>query len=302
MSDLLNQLRVLAEKRDELVQRLSENADNLRVSLALSSIRKQIKQAEDRLNIESGYNQFDILRYRVENNSDRYSVAALLHPLYLFQKSLTALADFSLHGPKRRARFSDEAAEISRLDVAYTFPGSFGFVLSVSNERDLFYGKMDKSISVLRDYLNIQSTFDAVECSREIGLAATSQLFQWVNANAEAKNSVDYTWRRSDDAFFGQSISLKDFTFLRELFLEAEEVEIETVQETGVLVGLELTSKRFHFISDSSRDFKGSLDLSDGRLFSLPKRYLATIETKRRLMPSTGEIKEEFVLLNLGEL
>ncbi|AFO88199.1 hypothetical protein K4F84_11505 [Phaeobacter inhibens] len=289
-----------ASKLERLLRLVEKSPEDEELLNTLRAVEKRYQRARSELLAQAGSNHLDVVKYRVINQLDDYSVGTVVDSLSGFQKAFTAVHDAKINGPKDRARFSAQAIAQTKLSVGYTYPGSFGFVLSLENSRDLFDGSLDKSIDVFGDYLRIEDSDDAIECTEQIGLAATSTLFRWVEVNANSNNSVDYQWRRSDEVVRGELVEVERFHTLQSVFLQTAKLEDETEEHFGILVGVDLQRGSFHFVTGDDLDIRGNLSSPvTGEEFIVPKRYVARLKVETNVTPATGERKKEYTLLSL---
>src|SRR4051812_37642773 len=132
----------LVREHTSIVQRmefaLRRDPSSERLALGLGSARRRARRSQETLEGYAGQSQIDLINYRLVGGSDIYAVEAVADSVRAFQRSFTSAADFLEHGPKAKAKYSSEIEQKTRLNFAYTFPGSLGIVLAVENQRDLF--------------------------------------------------------------------------------------------------------------------------------------------------------------------
>lgn len=281
-------------------KQLEADPENRALLVAASAIKKRIDQARSRARAEASANQIDLVQYRIENISEKYPVAAVGDSVSSFQKGFTALYDLVVNGKKERARYSGEIEAQSELFVGYTYPGSLGFVFFVESDRSLFFDKFDVAVAAFRDFLTISNTDDALECSRTIGLAATSRMYNWVDANARRGIAVDYQWRLSSGSMHGEYIERERFQSLKEIFDQASDTMTDVIEVSGTLVGIDTDRLTFHLVAPSGETYRGdaSENVRSGE-YLVPHRYLARIQVQSTIVPATAERKETYMLLGL---
>ncbi|WP_147238808.1 hypothetical protein [Rhodosalinus halophilus] len=298
--ELLEKVRKDRERVSRLEEYIFENPDDRAAKSSLLSLRKRLGQFEREVAEFAKANFIDFVNYRIINTNARYSINTIAESLIGFQQGFTAAYDAKKHGAKERARYSEETLSRTELSIESTYQGSFGFVLYITDERSLFAGEFDETVEAIGDFLEIESANEAIDCTRQLGLAATSRLYRWVAANFRSGNSVDYQWRQSTGTFKGQLVPVERFHKLKDIFESAVDLEREQLQLEGTLVGLDTARETFHFVLDDGSNYFGQISpeiSTDPHL--VPRRYVAHILSEATLIPATGERKEQYTLLAL---
>lgn len=288
----------------ERIEHLIERAPEDRVlRIGLGSARRRAEESKAQLLEMARPAEIDLINYRLDNKDGNYSVSCIGESILSFQKSLTALVDWSISGAKKRARYSDKVLEMSALRLAYTYPGSRGIVLAVENKRDLLDGKYDKPFFALLDYLQIENTEQALDASRHLGLAAVSALHGWISANAIWKNDVDLIWRQSTGIQRGEKVTTEKFNKIHEIFEASKEEEIIEHTVEGELVGLDVEDGTFHIrigIADLTGKLAECFDKSVSWL--VPSKCAAQVQVVSTTQLSTGKINTQNFLQHLFKL
>lgn len=272
--------------------------------VSLLSAQKRAQQSQETLAKYAGHEHIDIVSYRIVRSQNKYPVLAIAESVASFQRAVVGVADALENGPKNRARYSAEIQRSAELEFAYSFQGSTGIVFCVPNERTLLDGgRFDEISSALSSFLSIADEDEARDASRHLGLAAIGQLYDWVDRNAAWENSVDYVWTRSNKEKSGEYIERAKFDELKEVLLSALEPSTDEFSIRGRLVGLDVETRRFHFIDDNDQDISGKLDQAFGQadaVVGANARYVATIiETEVRF--ATGKVERTYKLTGLAE-
>lgn len=292
-----------ASRIGRLAAKLREDPENRQLRLQLANAMKRQRRSEEAFRESLGRRQIDVVDYRIVEYSDRYALLGISESLISFQRSLTAVYDAVSHGPKEKAKYSEAIKEKSRLFFDYAYPGSRGFMLSVVNEQDLLGGDLDQAIETFYEYSEISSTDDAIEASRKLGLAAISELYKWIKTNSSWGYGIDYNWIASSAKTKGRFIDNQTFSFIKEVFDGAEEREETVIHLDGILVGLDVETRRFHIAQPEGDSIKGLLDssYSNGER-TIPHRYRSIIKKVIKKTPATGKSTEEYYLMDLVEI
>lgn len=286
---------IQAREHTSIVQRmefaLRSQPGNDRLALGLGSARRRAERSQATLEGYAAYSQIDLIKYRLVGASDVYAVEAVADSVHAFQKSFTSAADFLEHGPKAKAKYSNEMELRTRLNFAYTYPGSLGMVFAVENNRDIFAdGDFDPVIDVFSEFLSVSAETEAIDASRHLGSALITQLCRWVDVNAKWSNSVDLVIKRPNGIQRGEFVSKNRFFDLSEIFHSADDAEPSTFESTGILVGLDIELGSFHFVEPGGADYRGGL--ADGfvkQRTTVGDRYVATIHEEMKRVVATGK-------------
>ncbi len=93
------------------------------------NLREQFQEAANALGV-------DVCHYRVLNEIP--TAKALSKAIWGFQEAFALAYDALRNGPKARRNISADAMQRTELRVAYSYPGSFGVVFTIPNQRMLF--------------------------------------------------------------------------------------------------------------------------------------------------------------------
>jgi hypothetical protein len=298
----------LVREHTSIVQRmefaLRGTPDNERLALGLGSARRRAERSREVLEGYAAQSQIDLINYRLVKSSDLYAVEAVADSVRAFQKSFTSAADFLEHGPKAKAKYSNEIEQKTRLNFAYTYPGSLGIVFAVENQRDLFAdGDFDPIIDVFTQFLGVSDEAGAIDASRHMGAALIGQLCGWVDVNAKWDTAVDLVVKRPGGFQRGEFVSKNRFIDLHNIFHSAVDSEPSTFEVSGTLVGLDIEPGSFHFVVPGGDDYRGTL--ADGfvkQRTTVPDRYVATIHEEVKRVVATGKETRTLKLISLAPL
>ncbi len=253
-------------KHNAIVQRmehaLRSDPTNPRLALGMGSAKRRAQRSEEELERFAASTQVDIVRYRLQKPTDIYAIESVADSVRAFQKSFTGIADYLASGPKEKARYSVDIEHRTQLNFGYSFAGSLGIVMAVENRRDLFgESELDSIVDVFGQFLEINDQFEAINASRTLGGGLTSRLCNWIDVNAKWGNSVDFVIKQPSGIQRGQFVPNNRFVDLSDIFATATDIEPRLIEVSGMLVGLDITLRKFHFVVPDGESFKG--DLSD---------------------------------------
>jgi len=275
---------------------------NKRLSLGLGSARRRAERSQLVLESMAETSQVDLIRYRLVRESDLYAVEAVADSVHAFQRSFTGAADYVVSGPKGKARYSRDIEEKTRLNIAYTFPGSLGIVLAVENNRSNLFrdGEYDAVVDVFDQFLTIQNDNEAIDASRRMGSALISQLCRWVDVNSRWQNSIEFVLKLGNGIQRGGFISKDRFYELSSIFGGAVDEEPSEFYDDGILVGLDLEVGNFHFVVPNGESYKGALSPNFIKEKTVVgAKYRAHISENLKRVVATGVESRSFTLNSL---
>ena len=283
---------------------LRNEPQDRKLRLGLQAARRKAQQSQATLEQYSHYAQVDLVSYRIERVSDEYPLLSVAESISSFQRAFISLADAMLNGPKDRASYASEIRKSATLNFGYSFPGSQGLVFSIPNERDIFQsGTLDLTVQALHDFLDVKNSDEARDATRHLGLAAVGQLYEWIDTNVSWENNVEYIWTRSDYVKSGEYVSREKFGDVKDILKSAVEPSTIELEVSGVLVGLDVNTRRFHIVTSDDEDISGKLDVDfqqTAALVGQGSRYRARIKETEKRFAATGRVDRTYTLLALS--
>jgi hypothetical protein len=299
--DALNRARLHSAIVQRMEFALQSDPSNERRVLGLGSARRRAARSEEQMETMAGRSSIDIVRYRMVRDTEVYAVEAVAESVNAFQKSFTGAADFLKSGPKAKAKYSKDIEAQTRLNLAYTYPGSLGLVLAVEHDRDMFdMTEFDKIADVFGQFLNVETETDAVDASRSLGSALITSLCKWVDVNAEWGNSVDFVFKRPDGVQRGEFVAKNKFVDLSDIFHSAKDEEPSDFDVAGMLVGLDIELGNFHFVVPDGASYKGKLGANFNKEPTVVgQSFVASISEKIARNVATGHEHHSYTLQTL---
>jgi hypothetical protein len=195
------------------------------------------------------------------------------------------------------------------LRVAYSYPGSFGVVFTISNER-LLLPDMQTNLDIAAStVLNLGKAGDNVaiisKTVKDIGRAPLVAIHDWAKANSEHKSGAAIEWRKSDTDKREVLIQAPEFGALFETLERIRETKDQEIAATGILVGADTKSRRFHFVVDSTdEDIRGRFNdaISESHKARIPTRYIARLHKTTEVSFATDEEKVSYFLERLEKV
>ena len=117
-----------------------------------------------------------------------------------FQKWVSLAFHAIKNGPQSRQNVPIEIANKTALGFAYAFPGSAGFVLTLTNEQLLFGDtELDEAISTILKMAQEDSSEGIVSYAHQLGPATVRAMSTWAGNHAKANAAAKIDWYRGQD-------------------------------------------------------------------------------------------------------
>ncbi len=226
----------------------------------------------------------DVCRYRLLD--DRPSLRAFVEALGTFQDAFSqAFESIRKGSPRERRNLSGESVALSSLQVAYAFPGSFGLAMTIPNSRLLFpemLTQLDKAAVTILDVVTSDASPASVKTTIDVmGRAPIAAIYDWASVNAKNDTGAGVEWVRGERQKSSVIIQVPQFRSVSSSLLRISDQTTSEVRIEGVLVGADIKSCRFHFVSsDTDENIRGNFSdaISDTQQARLPSRYKAILK------------------------
>ena len=306
MSDyvyFLDQLRDTRAKIAKLEAVLKANPSDFATELNLRSLLKMEENLNGELKRASAAEQIEVCDYRLllEGVRARYSAKAVAESISAFQDLFTTVFHALRSGPKARARPSGSSTEASKLDFGYVYSGSLSVVFTIPNEQMLFEAELDEAINSTFDIIKLENPNEVLETSHNLGLATVKKLYDWNMTNYTNGFSADVTWRRGEKTKASAYVPYLQSAHLSNIIAMTSEERKDVIRESGVLVGIDIIFRNFHFVVPNGPSYQGKLhsEFNVSYLIEVERTYEAVIEAAHRLNFATEQQQTTYKLLSL---
>lgn len=297
MSQLLHlqeKLQTVGATMGQLEMEVARHPESLGLVANLRSLSKLHDNLQEDFAYAANQLGFDVLHYRLLE--DRPTAKALSSSVGTFQEAITVAYDAIRSGsPKNRRSYSPIVATEAALQVAYSYPGSFGVVFTIPTPRMLIPEIPSQLDQAMKAVLGLGKAYDdrriISDVEHTLGKATVRAVYSWAKANAQNRTGTDIEWRRSDAVRADVLIQEPEFRALSETLDKLSGKETKRIAPTGLLVGADIKSHRFHFVTNSDEDIRGSFSdaISESRVAELPRRYTAVIQSTIETSYATEE-------------
>jgi hypothetical protein len=273
------------------------------LAITVKSIQKR------RANLESQFSEIakqqilDVCSYRIfSETQDNIKISSLANALHDFQSLFTTVFDALKNGPKERARVDAATVANSAFDFGYCFSGSAGIVMTMPAEIVLFGDSdLDRTITEIFEMANTTTPDQLKLHAKRLGLASVRKIYQWVTDHLQAGAGADIQWKKNNEIKQKLFIQVPQLEALQKAISETSEEVEEIVELNGMLVGLDVATKKFHMEFPDAEDMKGDISPAIGtrQTLELPKQYAVEILKKTKIKFSTETEEISYFLLKI---
>lgn len=302
MSDVafyVNRARQVYSRIAALSEELARNPSDAALRASLASAEKFAARVETDALDAAREKHIDVVRYRlVERTRTTFRVNDVTQSLASFQDVLSHTFYALQSGPRQRAGLTVEMKEKTTLNFGWTFPGSLGVVLLAPSEHTLFEGRFDDTVGALRDLINAADQDEIKDAGKALGPAVVQKAYDWAKANTRGDFDLDLQWRLSEDRIVGGLIEKPTFERFADAALVTQDVDVTPISTRGVLVGINSTTKTFHFVEPDGESYKGKLDdaFPSGHEWAINHTYEAELVARKVLAYATNEERTTYRL------
>lgn len=301
--DTIEYLRDLSGTVAGLEKALAERPKDDGLRHMLLSIEQQRKNLEEVFEKESRSAGVDICNYRLFGPNDR-TASLIFTAMAKFQDVLTATyASVATKKPRTNRRVGKEYTEQTKLDFAFSYSGSSGFVFTMPQER-LLVGEsvLDEAISSVFAMAKATSPDELKAFAGRFGVGVIRELRDWVLAQSDGELGADIDWRRGEEIRGELFVQPQELSMLRDLIMATSESVEETLHVSGQLTGVLPEAGRFEFKANAGETYRGILGVpvDADHPITLPHSCTAIIQQVTTWHYSTDEEKVEHTLVELS--
>jgi hypothetical protein len=285
------------------VQRaIVENPDHRSLAANLRSLEKRWSDLEENFREAAHHLELDVCHYRIVFE-DRPTLMGLTSVWGDFQNLFSLVYDGLKNGPKLLARPSPEALEATSLGFAYSYPGSVGIVLTLSNERLLLGGTLlDEAIQSMLELVRASDAKRLAALSKRLGVPPIRAAYQWAGDQLRFGMASEVEWRRQEQVRASLLIQKAELERFRLIASETSDDEEEQTTVSVELLGADAVSHTFHLRLQDGKEIRGRCPpevIDETHSVELPKNYRATLVKTTKIRFSTEEPEESWRLIRL---
>ncbi len=225
--------------------------------------------------------------YRINYpRSQQPAIRGITSSIGLFQEIFTNIYHALKNGARKRARVSLASLDATRLNFAFTFPGSVGFMMTIEDEQQLF-SESDLSIAMSKtlQLISAPNTERLDELTDVTGLPAIRLAHQWAIENAKFDFGADIRWRVEQDDAINIQVEPVEVKHLSGML--SQYIAKERVVEIAELRHINMFDQSFEMMLDGKR-ITGTFDnaISATNPASVPRTYVAHLTVATRIAPT----------------
>ena len=305
--ELKEQLQETSAMLARVERAVAERPNKLSLSSLAKSLTVQLRNLEGDFAIEVNRLGMDVCKYRIFSDEGSVPLHSLAQGLIDFQSLVTTFYDFQKHSiPKERLRVSSDIRTEATFDFGYTFPGSLGIALTITNDRMLILdSNLDEAVKQIFSLAKARSIPDIREFAKKLGLAPIRAMHKWASGHARAGLGVEIEWRRENVIRANLLAQQPELEKLCRLIEETSDEEKTRFSMNGELVSVDVETRKFKLREESGDIIRGSYEdaISDSHRVKLPgHHYRAHLTKIERVRYSTDEEEAEYHLERLEEL
>lgn len=222
------------------MQALAANFPGDKYVLAnLSSLKREAEELEQLWQEEAKLEEKEVCRYRIIADAGEYAVRGIAQSLLTFQDLFSQIYDAIENGVKERAIINPQIAVQTALNLAYTFPGSLGVVLTVQGESDLFSSKYEDAVRSFSSIIGIREEEQVRALAGNLGLAVVRRTYNWSKINANASYGIDYHWFSTIGTRIGGIAEVSDFARIVNIIDRVSDIDLVPFRTVGVLAAID---------------------------------------------------------------
>lgn len=281
--NIIEDLREIGGELARLDSLIIENPDYPSLRLDYESLSKRQRGLQEQFNILTNEDHVDVCSYRlIPEDKSRFPIAALANSLREFQAAFTRVFDgLKSKTPKRRGRVSAEITAQSTFDFAYAFSGSLGLVFTMPNERLLIGGSdLDDAMELMFQIFKSDRPERVRELAVKAGIPAIRSIHDWAREHAQYDINVEIKWQRKSEVRASILVQAAELRRLQDVIESTRETDVEDVEISGTLFGLDTDDRTFHMKFPEAEDVEGRLseDFIYDPEFALERTYIAQLE------------------------
>jgi hypothetical protein len=171
----------------------------------------------------------------------------------------------------------------------------------VPSTRDFFSTKFDETVAAIEQLLTISDSYEVLDLSRKLGRAIVNKAYDWSSGNYSADFSVDIYWRKSNGNFSGRAIDRAQMAKLADIIGMTSEETTTEFTARGVLVGVDVPTRWFHFVVPDGDNFKGTFgpDIPVVGTIEVNRRYRAHFLERTVRQFATDHVQHRYEILTL---
>lgn len=294
-----NEILLAKQRIRELEKALAISPDDRGLVLMIRSMENRCRGLEIEFANQCAAMGTDVCRYRAFG--PEVDVAELFLKSFIgFQNLYSVTYSAITRGARKSPKIPQDDLNKSRFQIEYTFAGSVGLMVSLPNTPVL--GDMETDLDATFNAVVSMCKHTDMEAIRaeaiKYGPAVLQSLYKWSRTNAESNIGADISWCRKNAVRASVEVQSQEYARIRDALLKVTDKSTESHTVHGRLVGIDLESKRFHFVGNDDEHYHGAYGdaIGDDEEVPVGSHYIATMIRTFWSNVATEEEKEDWFL------
>ncbi len=269
--------------------------------VSLKSIEKYRDRLIEQFEAEIKRTRTLACSYRIEFETGRGPIVqGVAAAIGTFQEIYTTVYHALKNGIRQRAKVGQASIDATRLSIAYTYPGSLGFMLTVDEEPHLFFDSppsvaMENTLSLL----SVRDAEDLDQMVEKVGLPAVRLTQRWASDNAKSGFGADIRWTGASDRVLFARLQPAEVVSLSGML--GQYIAKERVLTVGTLQNVDMFERHFVMMI-GDRKITGNFERAITALnpAKIPAVYIVELTVASRVA-STDQKDTTYFLESLEE-
>lgn len=309
LADIRQRLELTNEALAKLGQKIKESPESPGLLLNIETLNKARLHLMQQFNEAAQAQGVEVCTYRLfPEGTERYSITGIGKAFVNFQAMFSIAYEAVKKSRPIKSLQAIDMADETLLDFAYSFPGSVGIAFTIPSQVSLYGNYFDLTVEQLFKMAQSNNSQELRSFSRKLGVGPVRAMYRWADDLVRAGFGVDVQWKGTGAQSTRLYIQKSELSSLTAAILATSEEIHSQLTLDGILQGVDIPTKAFHFeyrdTRNRKRDIRGKFidAIKAGHPVKVPQRYSAIIRKTTRTNFSMEEDTTEYILLQLDEL
>ena len=303
LSDLSRMIQATTATLSRMQRAAAHSQESRSLSLSIASLEQRLHDLEGSFLAEADQLGVEVCSYRVFGAEGQPTAISVGQALESFQAMVsTTYAAVKSGSPRKGGRVGEKDLQESEFKLAYAFPGSVGFVLTLPNKRLLMgESKLDEAMEEIVQIASAGEPKAIAKFVKRLGPAPIRAVHRWSKSHTDAGLGAAIDWQRNQEILTSVFLDAPEMDRLCETIEATGEATSDEVRLSGMLVGLHSERGTFDLILDNGSHIRGTLklDVSEDRPAKVPARYSTVLTKTTRIRFATDDDEVVWVLDSL---
>lgn len=282
---------------------IAEFPDSNLIPVGLASLHKRQQKLERDFQLQARSSGKDVFYLRLISDDGNPVIQSVGRALTDWQTLVsTVFAAKSDGAPRHTTAVGIEVAATTGFEFAYSFSGSLGIAMTLSNEQDLFEGStpLDKSIITALELTALTEKSQVAEYAKELGRGPLRAAYRFAEGLVKSGMHADMNWQREEMVRATRFARISELEILLAVFDQSGDTQVQEVNVTGILQAFDNKRQTFKIELLEGEMISGSVgeSLVDCE-WTVFHSYAATIRKSVQFHYASDQDKTSYTLLSL---